>query len=256
MSDSDAQHAKTERTAINTTEGSTYFICELPTFCPRCRRNSIPMILGNAAMDYYDEGGEFRFDLPLFCTACNGAFIGQYFGLDDTMSDHPLTDLEFLGTVPAAERETIVAFALANISPQFAKVYDEAVAAEKAGLEDLSGAGYRRALEFLVKDYLIYRNPAEKETYIKTTLSNCIKHHVKMPEIEEIAGEAVSIGNDYVHFEKYTKREVHELRGLIKLVWRWIELREELHIETERIARLKSIKIAEEAEGAIETPFD
>lgn len=84
-----------------------------------------------------------------------------------------------------------------------------------------------------------YVHEADREWVmtLKMQLGTCIRDHIKAPEIEEIAKKAVAIGNDYVHFHKYTKHEVHELRGLINLVWRWIELREEIRIENERIAQ-------------------
>lgn len=223
---------------VKTPGGTEYNLYELPTFCPRCRRHAIPQILGPAALVTYDEGMEWVVNVPLWCGRCGLAYIGEYAG-DQYNPYDDSKDLSYIGTAPEAEPHVEVSDALAKISPSFAKVYDEAVAAQAAGLEELSGAGYRRALEFLVKDYLISKEPAKEEHFRKTPLAVCIRDHIDLPEIQDLAKEAVVIGNDFVHYTQYSKREVKELRGLINLVWRWIELQEEIRMERDRLAALK-----------------
>lgn len=46
-----------------------------------------------------------------------------------------------------------------NQYPDFASLYRQALAAEGYGLTDISGMGFRKALEFLVKEYAIRRFP-------------------------------------------------------------------------------------------------
>ena len=84
---------------------------------------------------------------------------------------------------------------------------------------------------------MISRNPEQREKFVKTALRSCIRDHIDDPAIKDIAKEAATIGNDYVHFEQYTNREVKELRTLITLVWRWIDLREEIQSAQIRIAK-------------------
>lgn len=199
-------------------------------------RNSIPAVLGNAAISVYDDGPtEITVGVPLSCPSCHGAYIAEYFGAQYTMMDEDDDSLEFVGTVPAAEPQVEVSDALTKISPRFAQVYDEAVTAANTGLEELSGAGYRRALEFLVKDYLISLHPEKRDEYVEMSLGACIRKHIDDPDIKGLAKEAAAIGNDYVHFEKYKKRDVQELRGLINLVRDWIELQEGIRDQRERM---------------------
>lgn len=222
---------------VTTVGGAEYRIYELPTFCPRCRKNAIPRILGPVAIDIDDDGFvEWIVGVPLSCGRCNRGYVAEYYG---NQSEFDPDDLSYLGTVPEAEPHVAVSEALTKISPSFAKVYDEAVAAQATGLEELSGAGYRRALEFLVKDYLISKEPSKEEQFRSMPLGVCIRDHIDLPEVQELAKEALDIGNDFVHFTQYGKREVQELRGLINLVWRWIELQEEVRIERDRLAALK-----------------
>lgn len=232
---------------VVTVAGHEYKIYELPTFCPRCRKNAIPKILGPVSIYVDDDGpGEWVVGVPLTCGRCQRGYVAEYSGGHYTGTDYD-DDLEYMGTVPEAEPHVSVSEALTKISPSFAKVYDEAVAAQATGLEELSGAGYRRALEFLVKDYLISKEPGKAAQFRRMPLAVCIRDHINLPEVQDLAKEAVNIGNDFVHFTQYGKREVQELRGLINLVWRWIELQEEVRIERDRLAALRE---QTEEEGA------
>lgn len=52
---------------------------------------------------------------------------------------------------------------LKKVSPQFVKVYNQALKAEEFSLDEIAGLGYRKALEFLIKDFAIYNNPEKAE---------------------------------------------------------------------------------------------
>lgn len=40
-----------------------------------------------------------------------------------------------------------------EISPSFVKIYNQALAAEELNLSEIAGMGYRKSLEFLIKDF-------------------------------------------------------------------------------------------------------
>lgn len=46
-----------------------------------------------------------------------------------------------------------------RISPRFIKVYEQSMIAEENELDEIDGVGLRKALEILVKDYLIDKSP-------------------------------------------------------------------------------------------------
>ncbi|MEK0405122.1 hypothetical protein WNX62_16005, partial [Lactiplantibacillus plantarum] len=48
---------------------------------------------------------------------------------------------------------------ISDISPRFVSVYTQSFKAERIGLAELAGMGYRKALEMLVKDYAIHKFP-------------------------------------------------------------------------------------------------
>ena len=121
-----------------------------------------------------------------------------------------------------------------GISPSFVKIYNQAYHAEQMHLDQICGVGYRKALEFLIKDYLISKeSDKDKIENIKEKfLSNCIQEDVQNENIKNVAKRAVWLGNDETHYiRKWEDKDVSNLKHLIDLTIRWIEN----EIETERV---------------------
>jgi hypothetical protein len=179
------------------------------------------------------DGLEAFVEVPIRCSNCNQLYVAVY--ESHQRKGGEWASPSFLETVPATIAPTLPSKTIMKIAPSFSKIYDEAVAAESAGLKELLGAGYRRALEALVKEYLTFKNPARAGVYKRTALANCIKDHIDHDTIKELAEKAVSVGNDFTHFEKRGVHEIADLKGLIALVRRWIELQEETALVRARL---------------------
>lgn len=112
---------------------------------------------------------------------------------------------------------------ITEASPSFAEIHSQAQEAEAMGLVTLVGIGYRKALEFLIKDHLIASLP-EKEASIKlATLSQCITNFVTEPRVKDCAQRAAWLGNDETHYERiWVEKDLQDLKVLIKLTQYWI----------------------------------
>jgi hypothetical protein len=222
--------ASSGEVVINDGTGSCK-IDELPTFCPRCQRNAIPKPLGNGARSTHPDEWMFpTLDVPVRCTNCDLVYIAEYEG-EPIQAGPDLGDVEivfhFTRTVPNAMQGRPVSGTLQKISPRFSQVFDQAAAAENDGLTEIAGGGYRRALEILVKDYLSYKEPTSRDTYVRTWLGECITKHIADPTIQDLAKRANIIANDFVHYESYGANELSDLVSLIDLTRAWIELQAE-----------------------------
>lgn len=123
---------------------------------------------------------------------------------------------------------------ITTISPQFVSIYNQAYYAEQMRLDQICGVGYRKALEFLIKDYLLSKETDEQisENIKKKFLSNCIQENVQNDNIKQVAKRAVWLGNDETHYvRQWEDKDVQYLKKLIDLTVRWIEN----EIETERV---------------------
>lgn len=112
-----------------------------------------------------------------------------------------------------------------TISEKFIQIFNEALVAESHNLSEISGVGFRKALEFLIKDYCSLLNKADKEKIIKMTLANVIKTYINEPRIQSIAQRAVWLGNDETHYyRKWEGKTVKDVRKLIELTVYWIKM--------------------------------
>ena len=121
-----------------------------------------------------------------------------------------------------------------KISPSFVTIYNQAYHAEQVNLDQIYGVGYRKALEFLIKDYLISKESDEQtiDNIKSKFLNNCIQENVQNDNIKNVAKRAVWLGNDETHYIRvWANKDVSNLKQLIDLTVRWIEN----EIETERV---------------------
>lgn len=141
----------------------------------------------------------------------------------------------FVTVLPNAQPQNKVFSEIINsISPQFVSIYNQAYHAEQTNLDQICGVGYRKALEFLIKDYLISKEIDEqiKENIKKKFLNNCIQDYVQNDNIKNVAKRAVWLGNDETHYVRvWANKDVNNLKQLIDLTVRWIEN----EVETERV---------------------
>ena len=122
--------------------------------------------------------------------------------------------------------------AIREISPIFCETYSQACLAEENELAEICGAGFRRALEFLCKDFAIFRLACKDSESVKrikkSLLSQCINAH--LPEaIKEAATRAAWLGNDETHYYRtWSGRDVRDLKALIQLTVKSIDFTLEL----------------------------
>lgn len=113
--------------------------------------------------------------------------------------------------------------AIEILSPSFVKIYKEAEIAEKQSLFEICGIGYRKALEFLVKDYALKMNPENRETIMSIQLSNCIETFITNEQIKTLAKASAWIGNDETHYSrKHEDYNVSHLKAFISAMVTYI----------------------------------
>ncbi len=116
---------------------------------------------------------------------------------------------------------------ITKTSPEFVAIFREAEEAEQRRLKLVCGPGYRKALESLIKDYVIKLNPDKAEHIKKTFLGTCIKEFVTNDKVKKVAERAVWLGNDETHYlRKWEDKDLQDLKNLIALTVHWIDMEE------------------------------
>ena len=106
-------------------------------------------------------------------------------------------------------------------APRFVEFYSEAVEAEKMGLENIVGTGYRSAIECLIKDYALAFELDDKE-YLsdpKLTFNNAIDRYVKNDDLLKGALHFIrTVGNGYTHWNKSTSISLPQLKNYVDII--------------------------------------
>jgi hypothetical protein len=191
-------------------------VSEIPNHCPYCHKSINPIKIG----DNFTASGTLEIIFRCPSLQCNKSFIGTYY--------YEYSDFySFFGCNIGEPQTTKFSEEINTISPNFVKIYNESSFAEQHNLTEICGVGYRKALEFLIKDYLIKNNPMKEENIKKKPLGNCIKDDITDPNVKKVALRAVWLGNDETHYVKlWEEKSLTDLKKLISLTLHWIQSEE------------------------------
>lgn len=198
----------------NTTRGNLHAPSNLDINCGNCARSQVGVALPWQKMGGKSLFAEFR------CVGCDSP--NRLFMLNSPQavpkSGDDLKKTEFYqhpSKVTAKFDEEIE-----KLSPRYVAVYSQA---EQLGLDEIVGCGYRRALEVLVKDFLVnhkYRDSSEEREKVRNPSLRLDKAIEKLedPGIIESARAASWLGNDKTHYTEKHNATVEELKGFIAIV--------------------------------------
>ena len=186
---------------------------EQVTECPICKSSIKSVHLHSV---FHVENNIAHIESHEFCTNCNHSFVCSR---HVPLSDHgALVKTALIKSVePQRFKQAKFDDSLKNLSHQFVKIYNQALAAETSGLDEIAGLGYRKALEFLVKDFAIHLYPDDSEEIKRMMLSPCIRKYIDNPQIKTLVERSAWIGNDEAHYiRKQNDRDVSDMKAFIK----------------------------------------
>jgi hypothetical protein len=206
-----------------TTINDEFHIEEELEECPVCLKAGDPKII-ESYTNLDDDHVNPRFQVVFQCPSnkCKAYFIGQY-QFDDNRNF-----LELVCLAPAHINIRQFSRIIENISPNFKSIYNQAYTAHQSKLTDIAGAGYRRALEFLIKDFILLKvDESMKVSIIKQhSLQKLIDVHLSdATPLKKVVERAWWLGNDLTHYEQtWVGKDLNELVKIINLVVHWIEI--------------------------------
>lgn len=204
----------------------------LPDFCPICNHAAqLIFINGFASRSRSVIGARECMQTVVQCPRndCKRYSIAYYSTLSSTMRN-----FKYEYSLPKFNQPRCFSDSISEMSPEFISIYNQALDAESKGLDKITGVGFRKALEFLIKDYLIKNNPEREEDIKIKSLGNCIQDDVKDKNIKSVSKRAVWLGNDETHYiRKWDGKDVNDLKMLIDLTLYWIDS-EELTLKLEQ----------------------
>ena len=183
--------------------------------CNYCNKGIDLIFCKSFIADFYSE----KILCVLYkCPICQQLIICKYnlqLGLYDTMLGGPIPPFETLGGSGVSQE---FSSEINELSPSFIKIFNDAYRAEQVGLTEVVGLGYRRAFEFLIKDYAIGKenDEAKKENIKKMQLSQVVNTYFPDGEVKDLLVRAAWIGNDFSHYEsRHLNIKLEDLRQLV-----------------------------------------
>ena len=193
-----------------------FHLCEVEEIysCPMCHVSGHPHFEGGYMVKNYEATSGVHLFVILYCTVCKQHFIVKYSGVSG--------GYKFEYALPSNTKPLIFDNFINNISPQFSNIYNQAKQAEDLGLNELVGIGYRKSLEYLVKDYLIQVQGEDEHTIKSSLLGTCI-NKISDTKIQTLARDATWLGNDETHYEKrHPEYDITYIKLFIKTLVQFI----------------------------------
>lgn len=193
-----------------------YFYCDYPDECPICHSKISP---NKVDAKYNDKINLISF---LFeCPSCGKGFVSHY-NYDSENRNKVVygsagyDEIVLIDSFPKIPKTHTFDETIENLSKNFCEIYNQALAAETYNLNQISGIGYRKALEFLIKDYCIYRNPDKESSIKEATLGQTIENYIDSTKIKNLAKASTWLGNDETHYvKKYADKDIKDLKNFI-----------------------------------------
>lgn len=179
--------------------------------CPRCHTSIEPILLTSALVHENEHDSITTFTILYKCNKCKHPFMVEFQANQMTPPDY-YQALGAISIFPTSTQDKQFSELICRISEKFVALYNQSQTAEVIGLSDICGMGYRKALEFLVKDFAIYMHPEDESNIKSQPLGQCIDKYIDNSKIKRLAKATTWLGNDETHYEKR-----HEEYSLSKL---------------------------------------
>jgi hypothetical protein len=190
-----------------------------PDRCPICHRSIEAIETGLGTYFTYDEFDHY-IQVVFRCPdrKCSQLFISEYKSLS---SDGVYYKYSY--SYPSTQRNVDFQNEIQEISPKFVKIYNQAAKAESLKLDEISGIGYRKAVEFLVKDYCSLKDKKNEKVIKNEYMGIIIKNRIDDERIKVCAEKAIWLGNDQAHYTQiWDQYNIDDLKNLIRITVNWI----------------------------------
>lgn len=193
--------------------GSANMQIEFPDNCPYCFKAISAKVV---AKTEYDSKQKLNISALFQCPSCKKFFAKEYQITSDfsnKISGHTtaLVPYKLVKNISYDLPEEVE-----SVSKSFKEIYYQALVAESENLEQICGIGYRKSIEFLIKDFLINFMNQDKGQISKLPLGQAIKK-IENDRIQSLATASTWLGNDETHYQrKYEDRDLTDMKRFIK----------------------------------------
>ena len=189
-----------------------------PNWCPVCGGDLVPKVLSVNQIKGSPFDGNYA--VTLLCPLCQSpVFLNVYC--------YPTKKLGRVVECYPPDTISDLPKSIKTGFPEFYNLYLQAALAEAKGCVDICGAGFRRALESLVKNYATQLFPESADTINKEKLMQTI-NRIDGPKIQTLAKASTWLGNDQTHLQvKHPDYGIDDMKAFIKALCYFILMENE-----------------------------
>ena len=194
---------------------------QIPKTCPICGTGNRDLPI-NAYHIYDDDDFTTMLDVyaEYYCPKCTRIYFAVSKGRNMANSEFRI----YRYSNGDCNNTPIVPEEVTNVSAKFSKIYSQAFESETKGLDELTGIGFRKALEYLVKDYSIYKYPKKESEIRKAALASCINSYIDSSRIKNLAKACAWLGNDETHYErKHENYSIKDIKAFLEALVAFIK---------------------------------
>lgn len=192
--------------------------------CPMCHKAGKPVFANGCMVRSFNEDEKPQIFTVWYCTNCKKYYVSLYHMKTNLLN----VEKDTLYPYPTEISEDTIPQDIKDMYPDFTKIYSEACECERNNLMRIAGTGYRKALEFLVKDYLQLEQNLTKEEIGECRLEKCCKK-IEFETIREFANAAKWLGNDETHYVvKHPDYDITQMKAFLVSLISCIHTKHEL----------------------------
>lgn len=167
--------------------------------CPNCKKPTNPDLVNSS---YFPLGADkTSLVLTFRCLGCKHFWTEEFMATRYSINSYTdKYEIEHIKVVPNLPSDILISDDVEIVSPIGKQIYVQALKAEHEQLDHIAGIGYRKALEFFVKDFSIVTNPDDEEKISKMPLKQVIETYIKDEDLKTFALASAYIGNDEGHY--------------------------------------------------------
>lgn len=193
---------------INLPDSSVSFEFPVENCCPHCGIYNEPIKI-KVLTNIRGEEPLKIFAIIFKTTCCHRYFVSFYVC-------HDVNNIKHIFTYPSVKPE-VLPQELADVSPDFVKIFNQSKAAADLGHSELACIGYRTSIEFLLKDFLIKIRKHDKEKISKMKLADVISLFEEK-EIRISADVVRILGNDKTHYLERYNFDIQEVKTYLSIL--------------------------------------
>lgn len=192
--------------------------------CPMCHKTGKPEYANGCLVRSFNEQEKPMLFVVWYCTNCKKYYVSLYH-MRTSLSN---VEKDILYPYPTELNEEYIPQDIKDMYPDFSQIYSEACECERNNLLRVAGTGYRKALEFLVKDYLQLEQGLTKEEIGECRLEKCCKK-IEFEDIRNFANAATWLGNDETHYTvKHPDYDIKQMKAFLICLITCIHTKHEL----------------------------